>query len=694
MSWRSPAVGVRPGMQLVLVSFAALFLELMVIRWVPSSVRVVAYFANLMLISSFLGLGLGAMLSGRNLRSDRWFPFALIALVLLVHGLREVTLPGSPAELRFFAGDATLANYAALIAIFTVNTAAFVPLGERLGRLFGVLPPLVAYAYDLVGSLLGTVCFGIFAYRYFSPTAGMLAAVAVWAVAVVLLGPSGRRALPAALAVAASGVIVAVTPADGVWSPYYFIRVEALPADGRASTEPPPALRTMTDPPIYQLKVNHDFYQLHGSIDPQRYTRGSELWSLAGWLQFQFTLPYAIATRADRVLVVGAGGGMDVEAALRAGVRRVDAVEIDPVIIELAHAYNAADPYRDPRVVVHNDDARAFFQRARASYDLIVFGFLDSQALFHSMSNVRLDGFVYTVESLRRAHERLAADGLLVLSFATGEQGWLMQKLGDMLERATGTRPVVYSDGGRQIFVVPKGAHKSPPQRYGTFVRLEATPPSAVPPATDDWPYLYLMHRGIPRDYLVVIGVLSILSVAGVMVVKPRGMGFEGVHFLLLGLGFLLLETSSIVSCGLYFGTTWLVTMVVVAGVLLMVLLANMAVLRFRLAGLGWYVPLFASLLLVYLLPRANVLELPFAGRLAWTLLAIPLPVFFAGVIFSSTFRVTGNPPAMLGLNLIGATLGGFAEYLGMLVGHGGLAYVVVGAYAGSLVCRGLARER
>ena len=54
------------AMRLFLVSFAALFLELMVIRWVPSMVRFVAYYANLMLISSFLGLGIGAMLSRRG----------------------------------------------------------------------------------------------------------------------------------------------------------------------------------------------------------------------------------------------------------------------------------------------------------------------------------------------------------------------------------------------------------------------------------------------------------------------------------------------------------------------------------------------------------------------------------------------------------------------------------------------------
>src|SRR5271157_1343199 len=44
----------RRGLELFCLSFLALFLELMVIRWAPAVVRLVAYYANLMLISSFL----------------------------------------------------------------------------------------------------------------------------------------------------------------------------------------------------------------------------------------------------------------------------------------------------------------------------------------------------------------------------------------------------------------------------------------------------------------------------------------------------------------------------------------------------------------------------------------------------------------------------------------------------------------
>jgi SAM-dependent methyltransferase len=685
-----------PGLRLIAVSFVALFLELMLIRWVPSQVRLVAYYANLILISSFLGLGLGAMGSGRGARQLPRFGFLLAGFVVLMSVLHSTTLPGSDTEIRFFAGQGRLANYLALLVVFVANGWLFVPLGDEIGRLFKILPALRGYSCDLLGSLLGTVFFGIFALRFFSPTAGMLLTVAL---VFLMSWPGGDRRLRRAQLVTAGGGVLAalavllLSRSPGLWSPYYFITIEPFgePAERAvALREPPPALRTMTDPPIYMLHVNQDTYQFQGSIDVRRYTPGSDRWEYVDWLRQQYLLPYTIASRTERVLVVGAGGGLDVEGALLSGAAQVEAVEVDPIIIALAGRFNAADVYEKPNVTVRNDDARAFLQRATGPYDVIAFGFLDSQALFSSMANIRLDGFVYTVESLARAYELLSADGVLVLSFGTGEGTFLASKLARMLTAATGKPPLVYHDANRRIFITPRGAHREPPPEFGPFTLLPLVPDD-VAVATDDWPYLYLSGRTIPRDYLIVITALLAVSFIGVALVKPPAMGWEGVHFLLLGFGFLLLETSSIVRCSLYFGATWLVTMIVVAGVLLMVLAANLAVLRFRPRGEHWYVWLLASVVLVYVTPGEVILGLSFPLRLAWTLVAVPLPIFFAGIVFSSSFARATNSAAMLGANLVGAMLGGFSEYLGMAVGHDALLLVVMVAYVSSWMCRRLA---
>lgn len=158
-------------------------------------------------------------------------------------------------------------------------------------------------------------------------------------------------------------------------------------------------------------------------------------------------------------------------------------------------------------------------------------------------------------------------------------------------------------------------------------------------------------------------------------------------HFLFLGLGFLLLETRSIADCSLYFGTTWFVTMVVVAGVLLMVLAANLVAMREGVYELDVR-SADASLLIVSWVGRDEILALGFEQRLLWSLLVIPLPIFFAGLIFSTTFRESSSPSALFGANLIGAMIGGFCEYLDMKTGNNMLMVIVIAAYLMSLVCR------
>jgi hypothetical protein len=186
----------------------------------------------------------------------------------------------------------------------------------------------------------------------------------------------------------------------------------------------------------------------------------------------------------------------------------------------------------------------------------------------------------------------------------------------------------------------------------------------------------------------VVIGTLLVFSILSVFLLTPKGLGRNNRHFFFLGLGFLLLQTKSITDCSLYFGATWFVTTLVVAGVLLMVLLANYVadkyIQEFRMA---FYLPLILSLMVIFFTPTDVILGLPFGVRMIWVVVAVPLPVFFAGLIFSTTFKTSQNPSANLGANLIGATIGGFLEYLGMAIGHNYLVLIIVSAYLLSSLC-------
>jgi hypothetical protein len=670
----------RRGLELFCLSFLALFLELMLIRWAPAVVRLIAYYANLILISSFLGLGVGAIVGKRRKSLFGWLPTLLLINVVWLLIAHFITLPTTASESRFYTPSPQLVRYVSLVGIFVGNAVVFIPLGQRIGSLFEALPPLLAYSWDLGGSLAGTLCFGLFSLRYFSPTVGM----GFVALAVILLLPRGRRfqAVPV-LALSMAGVYFSVT-SSAIWSPYYCIIVTEN--GGKAPVrEPHPGLRTMQDPPIYNVRVNHYFLQSDGTSDPARYSPEKRAGILDA--RSQYDLPYALARARRRVLMLGAGGGTDTEIAVLNGAEQVDAVEIDPMLVKLSDRFNASAIYENPKVHVHVEDARAFLRQSSGGYDMVVFGFLDSQTLFSSMTNIRLDGYIYTVQSMQSAFRLLGDNGVLSLSFMAGHE-WLARKLVRMVAVATNQMPVVYESQGQVVICAFRGQHADPPPQFGRFVRTVFSAgdnlSEAVAP-TDDWPFLYLSRKTIPADYLIVIGILLAITIPAVLMLRGRGFGVNDGHFLFLGLGFLLLETKSISDCSLYFGTTWFVTLVVVTGVLLMVLAANLVAMRMNRFRMWLYAPLIATLLLLYIVNRDSILALSFEGRLLWSVLVVPLPIFFAGLIFSTTFRQALNPSSFFGANLIGAMIGGFSEYLSMIVGNQKLMVLVIGAYLVSL---------
>jgi hypothetical protein len=97
--------------------------------------------------------------------------------------------------------------------------------------------------------------------------------------------------------------------------------------------------------------------------------------------------------------VIGAGTGNDVQAAVRQGFGEVDAVDIDGRIIELGRRLHPERPYASPRVRTIVNDGRAYLQQYQGPpYDVVAFGFVDSHAMFSSLSTLRLDNYLYTEE--------------------------------------------------------------------------------------------------------------------------------------------------------------------------------------------------------------------------------------------------------------------------------------------------------
>ena len=65
---------IRKYWSLALISFLSLFIELVVIRWLASEVRIFAYFKNFPLLAAFLGFGAGCLIARRKRNYFRFAP--------------------------------------------------------------------------------------------------------------------------------------------------------------------------------------------------------------------------------------------------------------------------------------------------------------------------------------------------------------------------------------------------------------------------------------------------------------------------------------------------------------------------------------------------------------------------------------------------------------------------------------------
>lgn len=204
---------------------------------------------------------------------------------------------------------------------------------------------------------------------------------------------------------------------------------------------------------------------------------------------------------------------------------------------------------------------------------------------------------------------------------------------------------------------------------------------------TDDWPFLYLPTRSIPRAYVLVV---LLLAAASVLVLRSRGLRigrigpFHG-HLFFLGAGFLLMEVYAVNRLALLFGTTWLVSAVTIALVLVMIVAANFTVLTFtRVNRFVAYLFLFASLIVSYLVSPTVAVGHGVGVSLAYGLLLLS-PVFFAGIIFAISFRAAKMAGPAIGANMLGSVLGGWVEYLTMATGIKALALLALMFYLASL---------
>jgi SAM-dependent methyltransferase len=567
-----------------------------------------------------------------------------------------------------------------------------VGLGQTLGRAFDTYPNrVVGYTLNIGGSIAGIATFFLLSLLQVPP--------AVWfavccAGVAYLLHHSGT--LSALRIVALAGLIVAVllpplffavyAGRETYWSPYYMIEY---------------------DPPSRIITVDNIGHQ---SMIPFE-SRGST-YSLIHLLQKN-----SAGTPFEDQLIIGAGSGNDVAHALRAGVGRIDAVEIDPVIQNLGFERNPDRPYEDPRVTRYIDDGRHFLRTTDRKYDLVVYALVDSLVLHSGYANIRLESYLFTEQAFRDIRRVLKPGGVFV-SYNFFRQGWIVERVAAMTESVFGCPPIVinlpYTDelkasepSGYTVILAgcnsqlaaqfnaasefwlnrvparntdvngftvhPEVMSEAERQEWNRIAPTRIIHDRGDPvAASDDWPFLYLQDRLIPDINLRSMLLLGFLGLGMVYLFLPKGGDATGVdaRMFFLGAAFMLLETRAVVQLALLFGSTWVVNSMVFFTVLVLILLGNLYVLSIRNIRLSWhYFGLFAVLSLAVSIPTDTFLE----GGIVWrygvpSVLALG-PMFFAAVIFARSFRDSANPDVSFGSNIAGAMVGGLSESFSMLLG-------------------------
>jgi hypothetical protein len=311
------------------------------------------------------------------------------------------------------------------------------------------------YLVDLVGAAAGGLV-AIAALRAGAPRVGLVVALLdAIAAAMFLLGGRGatapdgapeRRASGAAVAIAllASMVLLVADAREpflrvtrmrwvdlgkvelAVWNELSLVTVDApaggmawMRMDGSAATA---ILTPETTPPLHPDEMG---YVLHEDRGP--------------------------------ALVIGAGGGRDIRAALKYGQKDVDAAEINPAIVERV----MGDRYRDfsgglfqrPEVHVAIADGRSFVRRAPRAYRSIVISLVDTWAAASVGALSLSENSLYTVEAFRDYLTHLTPDGTLLVNRWDNE----LERL--LALAAAGLRAAGTSDPAAHLFAC--GASRS-----------------------------------------------------------------------------------------------------------------------------------------------------------------------------------------------------------------------------------------
>jgi spermidine synthase len=319
---------------------------------------------------------------------------------------------------------------------------------DHVGRTAGNL-----YAVSTVASVVAALLTGFYLIPNFGVSKLLLllgiAQVAAGAVALASAGSRRAAAGLAVLLVPIAGLAVSKTPSHTAAPELGLIEVEQSPYAEIRVIDQDGARALVIDGAIHTLVAADTGAPLH------RYA------AALGACKLLFDAP-------GRLLLIGLGGGSVVKSYARDG-WTIDAVEIDPAVARIAHAWFGLT---DDEAHVHLEDGRRFLRTSSATYDLIILDAFGSSSIpFH----------LATREAFGLMAARLGSNGVLAIN--VDAQGW-----DDVLVRSLAATLRLHF---RTVWALPTS---EPPNTLGNVILLAANRELEIPDAQLPNPVVYLPY--------------------------------------------------------------------------------------------------------------------------------------------------------------------------------------------------------
>ncbi|MFH1858004.1 MAG: hypothetical protein ABH845_03785 [Candidatus Omnitrophota bacterium] len=409
-----------------------------------------------------------------------WYHFGYFAISIALFGrgtggifvqLFPDHFPGKPEELPFFLGLCSLASgvtmfvpafillrvrfpvelflelstktYIFLTALFLIAAIPFFFGGLITTLLFRTFSGSISKLYfmDLLGASAGCLATYLCLGSFGAPTALLLNSAVACAGGVSFLAAAGSRRtrffLPAAILITASCLVLAGYGAkSGVFDLRFakgydrskdeFVRWNAISRVSVFDCETKsPAEKIARFVWGVSPHYKGDFPEMKClDIDAQAGTfliRFQNDWrSVAYTTQDPPSIVHYLKDRPE-TLIIGAGGGKDVLAALSLGAEHVTAVELNPIIVHDVMLKRYKDYtgalYQHPKVTAVAAEGRSYLTRSKKAYDIIQLAFVDTSAATAGGAYVLAENTLYTVEAFTEYLTHLKEGGIFSVSW-------------------------------------------------------------------------------------------------------------------------------------------------------------------------------------------------------------------------------------------------------------------------------------